>query len=171
MKRIIVLIICIILSFKANAQNTIEKNISVFVDIDGIELYTSPTKEELNDHFGTPISEAYIEADMYNYYEIIYDGLVLHLDEKGKLFSFYLNSSKYPVMTLYAFGKYVKVGDKWDKFLSMGYPIYSIRENYAEGYVRYNVVIWYKSYTFDHVTSFFVTNGIITAISSWPYES
>lgn len=173
MKKLILFVAQIIMVTALSAQDVVEYGPDVFIDIDGIQIGDYPTREELNSHFGTPVSEAYIEADMYNYYEITYDGIVIDLDEKGKLFSFDLNSSKYPVMTLYGLGEGIRIGDSLDKFLKAGYPIYWHYEldGVNDSEKRYCFYVKRKDYVPDHVTTFTIKNGIITAISSWPYES
>ena len=173
MKKISLLFICALLAINANAQNKWDKDTDVFVDIDGIEIGGKPSREELAKHFGTPISDEYIEADLLNYYRITYDGLIINVEEDGTVRSFILESSKYPVMTLYGLGDGIRVGDSWKKFLSINYPVYKIseRKGNMESEYWYNVTMWYKGYFFDHVTTFIVRNGIIIEIFSWPYEA
>jgi hypothetical protein len=173
MKRMVLLFICALWAINVNAQNKWDKDTDVFVDIDGVEIGDKPSREELAKHFGTPISDEYIEADLLNYYRITYDGLIINVEEDGTVRSFILESSEYPVMTLYGVGDGIRVGDRWDKSQIAQYPVYDIEEmdGYHEGEVWYNVTMWYKGYTFDHVTSFIVKEGIIIEIYSWPYEA
>jgi hypothetical protein len=177
MKRIVLLWLSVVLSFIASGQNKCDKDTDVFVDIDGIELYTSPTQEELETHFGTAMYAIHKvgngDLGPYDYYYYKFEGLELYVDTECGLKKFVLTSGKYPVMTLYGVGDGIRVGDKWDKSKISQMPVYDIEEmaGYHEGEVWYNVTMWYKSYTFDHVTSFIVKEGIVIEIYSWPYEA
>ena len=175
MKRIVLLWLSVVLPFMANAQNKWDKDTDVFVDIDGIELYTSPTQEELEARFGTAECAIHKVGDgdlgPYDYY-YKFEGLELYVDTECGLKKFVLTSGKYPVMTLYGVGDGIRVGDSWEKFLSSNYPVSSIYETKGniDGGFWHNVVMWYKNDTFDHITSFYVVDGIITTITSEPVE-
>ena len=176
MKRIVLLWLSIVLPFIASGQNKCDKDTDVFVDIDGIELYTSPTQEELEARFGTAECAIHKVGDgdlgPYDYYYYKFDGLELYVDTECGLKKFVLTSGKYPVMTLYGVGDGIRVGDSWEKFLSSNYPVSSIYETKGniDGGFWHNVVMWYKNDTFDHITSFYVVDGIITTITSEPVE-
>ena len=173
MRKLFLILAGLIMTVSLFAQEVVEYGPDVFIDIDGIEIGGKPSREELAKHFGTPISDEYIEADLLNYYRITYDGLIINVEEDGTVRSFILESSKYPVMTLYGLGDGIRVGDSWKKFLSINYPVYKIseRKGNMESEYWYNVTMWYKGYFFDHVTTFIVRNGIIIEIFSWPYEA
>jgi len=172
MKKISLLAISAFLVINANAQNKWDKDTDVFIDIDGMELYTSPTRVELEKHFGTAVLDKYIEEDMGNYYLLEYEGVKIFIEENGCMSGFEIESSKYPVLTLYGLGEGIRVGDRWEKFLSSNYPVHSIYETkgYIDGGIWQNVVMWYKNDIFDHITSFYVVNGVITKITSGPVE-
>jgi len=76
-------------------------------------------------------------------------------------------------MTLYGLGEGIKVGDSLDKFLKAGYPVYWHYEldGVNDSEKRYCFYVRRKDFVPDHVTTFTIKNGIITAISSWPYEA
>lgn len=166
MKRIIVLIIGVVISVSANARDKCDKDINVFIDIDGIEIGTFPTKDELNNHFGVPISDELLKGDVGDYYLVEYDGLKIYLDENRRLCGFELVSNQYPIMTLYGRDNGIKIGDSWSKFLNAGFPIYAIDEKNDNGKMEYVVYLWYKSNVSDHFTVFKVVDDTITYVLS-----
>ena len=168
MKRISLLFICALLAINANAQNKWDKDTDVIIDIDGIKFWESLTRKEFERHFGHALSDRYIEEDMGNYYLLEYEGVKIYLDEDGRMSGFEVDSSKYPIMTLYGLGEGIRVGDTWEKFLSMGYPIYSIKEvgKRTNDVRRYDVALWHKNIVADRFTIFTVENGVITNILS-----
>ena len=172
MKKISLLFICALLAINANAQNKWDKDTDVFVDIDGIEIGGKPSREELAKHFGTPISDEYIEADLLNYYRITYDGLIINVEEDGTVRSFILESSKYPVMTLYGVGDGIRVGDSLNSSLLKGYPIcYECElDGFTEGEKRFCFYLKRKDFVPDHFTTFYVRDGTINKIISAPVE-
>lgn len=167
MKRIIVLLIGIFLSVSANTQDKCDKDTDAIIDIDGIEIGSFPTKDELNNHFGVPISDELVKADVYDYYLLQYDGLKIYLDESKRLCGFELVSNKYPIMTLYGKANGIKIGDSWSGFLNASFPIYSIDEEKNDnGEMEYVVYLWHNGKVSDHFTSFKVVNDKITYILS-----
>ena len=164
--------ICALLAINVNAQNKWDKDTDVFVDIDGVEIGDKPSREELAKHFGTPISDEYIEADLLNYYRITYDGLIINVEEDGTVRSFILESSEYPVMTLYGVGDGIRVGDSLNSSLLKGYPIcyeYEL-DSFAEGEKRFCFYLKRKDFVPDHFTTFYVRDGTINKIISAPVE-
>ena len=173
MRRISLLCICMLFAVNVSAQNKWDKDTDVFVDIDRIQIWSYPSKEELNNHFGDPIYDGYVEADIENYYLLEYEGVRLFIAEDGKLFGFELDSSKYPVMTLYGLGEGIRIGDSLEKFLSLPYPIHSSYElkGDEDSVKLYCFSLWKNNAVSDHITVFTVKDGIIVKIGSWPEDS
>jgi hypothetical protein len=172
MRKLFLLFAGLIMTVSLFAQEVVEYGPDVFIDIDGIEIGGKPSREELAKHFGTPISDEYIEADLLNYYRITYDGVIINVEEDGTVRSFILESSEYPVMTLYGVGDGIRVGDSLNSSLLKGYPIcyeYEL-DGFAEGEKRFCFYLKRKDFVPDHFTTFYVRDGTINKIISAPVE-
>ena len=151
------------------AQEVVEYGPDVFIDIDGIEIGGKPSREELIKHFGELVSDSYVEGDLYNYYSLKFRDVEIGLWADGGVLGFKSLSSNYYVMTLYGLGEGVKVGDSLEKFLSVGYPIYSGHKTKGvDGEYYYMFYMRVKDYIPDYHTYFTIRDGIIVCIDCWP---
>ena len=154
MKKLMLVVALLIMAVGLSAQEVVEYGPDVFIDIDGIQIGDYPTREELNSHFGIPICETYIEADIDNYFLIEYDGVSVELDENGKMIGFKLTSSGYPMMTLYQ-DEGIRIGETLNYFLSKGFPICYVYELEGEGEKKiFCFSVKRKDFVPDYITSF-----------------
>ena len=169
MRRFLLLFAGLIMTVSLFAQEVVEYGPDVFIDIDGIEIGGKPSREELIKHFGELVSNSYVEGDLYNYYSLKFRDVEIGLWEDGGVLGFKSLSSTYYVMTLYGLGEGVKVGDSLEKFLSLGYPIYSGHKTAGvDGEYYYMFYIRVKDYIPDYHTYFTIRDGIIVCIDCWP---
>ena len=169
MRRLFLLFAGLIMTVSLFAQEVVEYGPDVFIDIDGIEIGGKPSREELIKHFGELVSDSYVEGDLYNYYSLKFRDVEIGLWADGGVLGFKSLSSNYYVMTLYGLGEGVKVGDSLEKFLSVGYPIYSGHKTKGvDGEYYYMFYMRVKDYVPDYHTYFTIRDGIIVCIDCWP---
>ena len=169
MRKLFLLFAGLIMTVSLFAQEVVEYGPDVFIDIDGIEIGGKPSREELIKHFGELVSDSYVEGDLYNYYSLKFRDVEIGLWADGGVLGFKSLSSNYYVMTLYGLGEGVKVGDSLEKFLSVGYPIYSGHKTKGvDGEYYYMFYMRVKDYIPDYHTYFTIRDGIIVCIDCWP---
>ena len=169
MRKLFLILAGLIMTVSLFAQEVVEYGPDVFIDIDGIEIGGKPSREELIKHFGELVSDSYVEGDLYNYYSLKFRDVEIGLWADGGVLGFKSLSSNYYVMTLYGLGEGVKVGDSLEKFLSVGYPIYSGHKTKGvDGEYYYMFYMRVKDYIPDYHTYFTIRDGIIVCIDCWP---
>ena len=132
------------------------------VDVEGIREESFPKMEELECVFGPVISKQYIVSDLGGYNKLVFDGVVIMVDDEYGMDSFEVTSSKYEVMS--SFGKGFHIGDNIETLLHGNYPFASF--NKTNSNQEFEEYVFYLKDS-DRINVVKVKAGIIVSFFTW----
>lgn len=132
------------------------------VDVEGIREESFPKMEELERVFGPIISKQYVVSDLGGYNELVFDGIVIMVDDEYGMDSFEVTSSKYEIMSSFGVGFYI--GDSIETLSQSNYPFASF--NKTKSNQEFEEYVFYLKNS-DRMNVVKVKDGRIISFFTW----